>query len=309
MTDARLVAAAATLLLAACAEVPEGAGVAPASPSVSAPSAAPSAPATPPAYRLPSPLATRMTYMPIDAIRVSSAIVDRLGGGTGAAAGVLFAAEAGETLDESGLAFSGFEWRESVLYQYSERDGVRAAAGRLDYVDGLGRQASLLFIAEYTTVEPIEITSVRIAPFYVVDPAVAVYLLDAGALAAAGAAAAESHAALLQYASANALTSGASAGRDVVIAAFLLEPVSPSATFDLRVSATPVGGGGYAGTVRYLSDGPWRAAVLPGRLATGAPPVYVKARFVPGAELRAPDPTPRTLGVYALNAAAPAAGG
>ncbi|MBT3397082.1 MAG: hypothetical protein HN423_07875, partial [Alphaproteobacteria bacterium] len=39
-------------------------------------------------YDLPTPLATTQINLPIDAIRVAAAIVDRLHGGTGAAAGV-----------------------------------------------------------------------------------------------------------------------------------------------------------------------------------------------------------------------------
>ena len=311
MRCAAILTAAAVLFTAACAEVPatSQAGPPPVSAQGARPAPAVAAASGPAAYALPDPLATRMTFMPIDAIRIASAIVDRLGGGTGAAAGVRFAAQAAETVDESGLGFDGFEWRDSALYQYAVRDDGRAAAGRLDYVDGLGRQASLLFTAEYSIEEPIEITEVRIAPLYVLDPAVAVYLLDAAALTRAGAGVTESHAALLQYASANALAPVVGGNRNVVVAAFLLEPVSPSATFDLRISATPEGGGGFAETAHYLSDGPWRAAVLPGNLAAGAPPVYAKARFVPGAEIRAPDRTPVMLGVYGLNVAAPAAGG
>ena len=56
---------------------------------------------TAPELALPSPLATSQINMPLDSIRVAAAIVDRLQGGTGLAAGVLFSTSAGQIIDRA----------------------------------------------------------------------------------------------------------------------------------------------------------------------------------------------------------------
>ena len=78
----------------------------------------------PAAFDLPAPLATSQTTMPIDAIRVAAAIVDRLSGGTGAAAGVTFADDAAAAVG-GGEALAGFDWRDTTLIQYVEGDAAQ----------------------------------------------------------------------------------------------------------------------------------------------------------------------------------------
>ena len=110
-------------------------------------------------YPLPEPLATTQTNMPLDAVRVAASIIDRLSGGTGLAAGVVFTDEAGAKVDASRSVLPGLDWRDSKLLQYAPVEYTprvapqgRVIAGQLEFADALGRSATVLFSVEYSEI-------------------------------------------------------------------------------------------------------------------------------------------------------------
>ena len=267
---------------------------------------APTANLQPPAptVALPTPLATSQSNMPIDAIRVAAAIVDRLQGGTGMASGVSFLPAAGRLLDGGDRPPDGFGWRGTTLLQYAPRsagDG-RLAAGRLEFADGLGRRTAMLFTVEYVTAaEPIEVLDVRVAVEYGLSPAVAAYVLDAGDLPASGSDLLRSHAGLLALAAEKGRPAASPAAGDQVVLVFLMAQSSPSAVFAAGASVNRFGAGMFVDHTRYLDDGGFRAALIPARLIAGQVEVFAKALFRPGAELDEASRRPRLIGSFSVN--------
>jgi hypothetical protein len=258
-------------------------------------------------YALPTPLATTQINLPIDAIRVAAAIVDRLHGGTGAAAGVTFTSEAGQEIDRSDTGLPGFDWRNTVIHQYTasaDDPDLRVAAGELRFDDSLGRRAAILFTVAYTTVEPIEIRQVTVSPSFALDPAPVVYVTPADAFDDVSAEVLASHGGLLAAVAEAAVpwrTTAPAGDQNYLVFVFLMDQVSPSAEFSVGVSSTERGAA-YAGAGRYLEDGGWRAAILPGRFSFGKGAPNVVAAFRPGSEVGVETGRPRTIGIFPLDA-------
>ena len=266
-------------------------------------------------YDLPTPLATTQINLPIDAIRVAAAIVDRLDGGTGAAAGVTFTPDTGQAVDGSNLGLAGFDWRNTVLHQYTapvDTPEDRVAAGELRFDDSQGRRAAIFFTVEYTTIEPIEVRQIALSPSFALDPAPVLYVAPLEAFAQLDATKLASHGGLLAAVASAAVpwrTAPPPGDQDYLIFVFLVDQVSDSAEFSVGVSSSP-GGLAYGGGARYLVDGGWRAAVLPGRFSFGKGAPYVIAAFRPGSEVGVQAGRPRTIGRFPLDAlVALAAGG
>ena len=259
----------------------------------------------PAAFDLPAPLATSQTTMPIDAIRVAAAIVDRLSGGTGAAAGVTFADGAGTAVG-GGEGLAGFDWHDTTLIQYVEGDaaqGERIAGGRLEFEDALGRRAAILFLAAYTTsAEPIEVSEAAVADFFALDPRVETYVVDAALLPAAETLGPPTHAGLLAFAREFDRDAAAGTGFEAVVMVFLMDRVSPSAAFAAGASRLAAGPGAFADDARVLDDGGFRMAVLP---AGGGATATIKALFRPGTEVDADAQRARVLETFVLTATAP----
>ena len=292
---------------------------------VRAPEAMPALPAAPVAmvdadpqppaarYPLPAPLATTQTNMPLDAVRVAAAIVDRLSGGTGLAAGVLFNEEAGAKVDASRSALPGLDWRDSKLLQYAPVEYSprvapqgRVAAGQLEFADGLDRRATILFSVEYSLAdEPIAVLNIEIAPIFALDPEVALFVVDAADVPDAAGIVTATHADLLRL----ALEKGVrwrtapppDGARDWMIFAFLMERVSPSSRLRLGVTDQPQTAALYDATARVLDDGGWRVAVMPGRFSLYDPGLWARAEFAPGAETDPEDRRLRTIGLFPLS--------
>ena len=261
---------------------------------------------TAPELALPSPLATSQINMPLDSIRVAAAIVDRLQGGTGLAAGVLFSTSAGQILDRAATIPEGFNWRDTALLQYAERNGgaSRIAAGRLEFADVVGRRLALLFTVGYgTAAEPIEINSVQVAPAFAQDPAIVAYVLPAAALPK-DASVAGGHLGLLRIAAQQGRLWKSAAGKeDQALLVFLLEQVSPSADFTAGVSKDRLGLGVFSAETRYLVDDGFRVAVIPAHYDPIMTSVYAKALFRPGTEVEETESTTRMIGVFPLSPA------
>ena len=265
-------------------------------------------------YDLPTPLATTQINLPIDAVRVAAAIVDRLDGGTGAAAGVTFTPDAGQAVDGSNIGLAGFDWRNTVLHQYTAQIDTpqdRVAAGELRFDDSQGRRAAIFFTVEYTTIEPIEVRQISLLPAFALDPAPVLYVAPAEAFGQIDAADLVSQGALLAAVAKAAVpwrTAPPPGDLDYLIFVFLMDQVSDSAEFSIGVSSSP-GGPVYGGGVRYLVDGGWRAAVLPGRFSFGEGAPYVIAAFRPGSEVGVQAGRPRTIGSFPLDATVALAAG
>jgi hypothetical protein len=97
-------------------------------------------------------------------------------------------------------------------------------------------------------------------------------------------------------------------GDDQVVLVFLLEQVSPSADFGAGVSASQFGLGNFGDETRYVDEGGFRAALIPGRFDPATTNVYVKALFRPGEELSEAERRTRMIGVFPLNPALAAGG-
>jgi hypothetical protein len=266
-------------------------------------------------YALPTPLATTQINLPIDAIRVAAAIVDRLHGGTGAAAGVTFSPDAGQEIDGSNAGLPGFDWRNTVIHQYTapvDDPDLRVAAGELRFDDSLSRRAAILFTVEYTTVEPIEIRQVAVSPSFALDPALVVYVTPADAFDDVAPEVLASHGGLLAAVAEAAVSwriTTPTGDQDYLVFVFLMDQVSASAEFSVGVSSTERGAS-YGGAARYLEDGGWRAAVLPGRFSFGKGAPNVVVAFRTGSEVGVQSRRPRTIGIFPLDAeVALAAGG
>ena len=210
-------------------------------------------------YDLPTPLATTQINLPIDAVRVAAAIVDRLDGGTGAAAGVTFTPDAVQAVDGSNIGLAGFDWRNTVLHQYTAQIDTpqdRVAAGELRFDDSQGRRAAIFFTVEYTTIEPIEVRQIALLPAFALDPAPVLYVAPAEAFGQIDAADLVSQGALLAAVAKAAVpwrTAPPPGDRDYLIFVFLMDQVSDSAEFSIGVSSI----------ARW--PGLWRRRPLPGR--------------------------------------------
>jgi hypothetical protein len=273
-------------------------------------------PQPPPArYPLPTPLATTQTNMPIDAVRVAAAIIDRLSGGTGLAAGVMFSDEAGAKVDASRSALPGLDWRDSKLLQYAPVEYSprvaphgRVAAGQLEFADDLDRRATILFSVEYSLAdEPIAVLNIEIAPIFALDPEVALFVVDAVDVPGTAGAVPPTHAGLLRL----ALEKGVrwrsvpppDGARDWMIFAFLMERVSPSSRLRLGVTDQPQTAALFDATARVLDDGGWRVAVMPGRFSLYEAGLWARAEFAPGVEADPKDRRLRTIGLFPLSIA------
>lgn len=281
-------------------------------------------PGLPPArYPLPRPLATTQTNMPLDAVRVAAAIIDRLSGGTGLAAGVQFTDEAGAKVDASRSALPAIEWRDSKLLQYAPVEYSprvppqgRVVAGQLEFADELDRRATILFSIEYSLAdEPIAVLNIEIAPIFALNPEVALFVLDAADVPDAAGTVPPTHADLLRLALEKGVrwrTAPPPAGaRDWLIFAFLMERVSPSSRLRLGVTDAPQTAAMFDATARVLDDHGWRVAVMPGRFSLTDPGLWVRAEFAPGLEADPDERRLRTVGLFPLSviAAQAAAGG
>ncbi len=264
-------------------------------------------------YPLPTPLATTQTNMPLDAVRVAAAIIDRLSGGTGLAAGVLFNEEAGAKVDASRSALPGLDWRDSKLLQYAPVEYTprvtpqgRVAAGQLEFADELDRRATILFSVEYSLAdEPIAVLNIEIAPIFAFDPEVALFVVDAADVPDAAGIVTATHAGLLRLALDKGVRWRTAPPLDGtgewMIFAFLMERVSPSSRLRLGVTDQPQTAALYDGTARILDDGGWRVAVMPGRFSLYDAGLWARAEFAPGAETDPEDRRLRTIGLFPLS--------
>lgn len=311
----------ALLAMAACAEVPPD-GVGTPAPLVTeatravAAAPAPQAPAPivapvtvavagrsgPAAFPLPAPLATTQTTMPSDAVRVAAAVVDRLRGGSGMAAGVLFSDAAGAAVGAAHADVPGFDWHDTRLLQYTGQPGPdRTAAATLEFVDEFNRRAAILFSATYGVAdEPIEVKDITIAPLYSLSPRVLLYAIAARDLPQA--AAPKTPGALLQIAAAFGMPwrEEALAEGDYVLAVFVMDRISPSAKFTVAVGERN-GPEGFSDTARYLEQNNFRAAVIPAHLSAATAKTWVKAIVTPGVEVDAGDRAPFVAGLFPLD--------
>lgn len=261
------------------------------------------------AQKLPEPVFQTYNDMPRDAQAVTAAIVDRLKGGANPVASVRFGATAGPAPD--GGAFQAMEWRAASLFRYGETGGSatgRTVAGLLTFEDALGRRAGVLFDSEYALVDrALDVSALSTAPYYAEEPQSAMFVLPADALSGEKEPIPEGHAALYAFAQQRAVSwerpDDVIAGeRDYAIVVFLLEQISPSAKFEVKLSDKRSSPDGFSGASRYLNDGDWRMGIVSGKFALDTVNLFVKAVITPGTEQGVLSRQPEVVGLYDLAA-------
>lgn len=264
-------------------------------------------PAATQAQKLPDAVFKTYNDMPRDAQAVTAAIVDRLKGGGNPVAAVRFAGTAGPVPD--GGVYAAMEWRAASLFRYGEianDSRGRTMAGIVTFEDTLGRRAGVLFDADYALDGTVlEVAALNSAPYFAEEPQSAMFVLPAEALNGEKGAVPEGHAALYAFARDNAVSwerpdDVVAGDRDYAIVVFLLDRISPSARFEVKLSDKPSSPEGFAGASRYLNDGDWRMGVVAGKFALDTVKLYVKAVITPGTEQGVLARQPEVVGLYDL---------
>ncbi len=259
------------------------------------------------AQTLPARVFDSFNAMPRDAQAVVAAVVDRLQGGAKPVATVRFAAAVGPAPD--GAVYSGFTWRAASLFRYDvgDTDAARLISGLLEFDDALGRKAAVLFEGSYAVAgQTLEVADLTVATHFLEQPRSAMFVLPADALTGASGPVPEGHAALFNFARQHAVSwdrpdDVVAGDRDYAIVVFLLDRISPSAKFEVKLSDKRSSPEGFAGASRYLNDGDWRMGVVAGKFALDTVKLFVKAVVTPGAEQGVLSRQPEVIGLYALD--------
>jgi len=259
------------------------------------------------AQTLPERVFDSFNAMPGDAQAVVSAIVDRLQGGAKPVAAVRFASTVGPA--PAGDTYAGFTWRAASLFRYDvgDTDATRLVSGLLEFDDALGRRAAVLFEGDYAVAgNALEVSGLTVASHFLEKPRSAMFVLPADALTGASGPVPEGHAALFQFSQQHAVSwdrpDDVVAGeRDYAIVVFLLDRVSPSAKFEVKLSDKKSSPDGFSGASRYLNDADWRMGVVAGKFALDTVKLFVKAVVTPGSEQGVLSRQPEVTGLYALD--------
>ena len=262
-------------------------------------------------YDLPPPVAAGQSQVPADAASAAAAIMERMrGAGSGGVEGAGFAPNVGLDLGEKRFAYRDFAVKDQVLLRHGVGDGGgTTAAGRLDLEDPLGRRTAVLYYADYrSTDDGIEITRAQTATLFSLSPEALVFVVPAERLEGAPGGVPRTHAGLLEFAAANAVSWDAprqvpAGARDFVILAFLLDRISPSAEVSVKISESRDGTGGYAGASRYVDFDGWRVGILPGTFDLRRSKLFVKVVFKPGEEISFFNRQAGLVGLLSLDAA------
>ena len=215
-----------------------------------------------------------------------------------------------QTLGRRNMIEPGFKLQSACLGHYrntGSATAARAAEGRMEFQDGLGRRAAVAFETGYTMQgNQAVVESVRLRPLYDTKPETVCFIVPAQAAPSGQDNFPKSFAAFYQYMGERALDPqavGPGKRDDYVMAVFFLNRMSPSATASLVVSSTPEGTAGYAENSRYVDFNGWRIGLVAGSLtlkSTAAESnIYLKAVYTPGKEaglFRSAKP----VGVYTL---------
>lgn len=254
-------------------------------------------------------VAESLEAMPPDAAMVTRALGNRLGGYT-VPTNVRLSRSANTSLGASNAVEPGFKLQSASLGQYGNTGSataVRAAEGRMEFIDGLGRRTAVAFETAYTMQgNQAVVDSVRLRPLYDTKPETVCFIVPTKAAASDQDNFPKSFAAFYQYMGERALDPqavGPGKRADYVMAVFFLNRMSPSARASLVVSSTPEGTAGYTENSRYVDFNGWRIGLAAGCLAlkstAAESDIYLKAVYTPGKEaglFRSAKP----VGVYTL---------
>ena len=269
-------------------------------------------------YNLPAPVAASPDRMPPDARAAAAAVEEGLRNGNLAAIqGVRVAAGADAALRERGFAFEGFALAGSALLRYSVRDAPaakpgaedagRIISGRLSFKDPLGRRAESLYYADYRfAAGGIELTEMRAAPLFSMFPEPLMFVVPTEIVIGNPGGLPRVHSDLLRFAAENAVDWSTPAKtpageRNYVIFVFLMDRVSPSAEFHVKISDVPNTFEGFKNSSKYLDFNGWRVGVTPGRFALDRADFFVKAVFAPGEEVGFTNRINRLVGAFPMD--------
>lgn len=272
-------------------------------------------------YNLPTPVAASPDRMPPDARAAAATVEEGLRNGNLAGIkGVRVVAGADAALREKGFAFEGFALEGSALLRYTDRDapakpGAKDAAkdagriisGRLTFKDALGRRAESLYYADYRFIAGgIELTEMRAAPLFSTYPEPIMFVVPAEVAVGRPGGLPKVHSDLLRFAAENAVDWSTPAKtptgeRNYVIFVFLMDRVSPSAEFHVKIATDANATQGYKESSKYLDFNGWRVGVTPGRFALDRVNFFINAVFTPGEEVGFMSRITRLVGVFPMD--------
>ena len=268
---------------------------------------------------LPKPIATSTDQMPEDAAAVVTAIQQQMTqSGEAHVSNVRFQGETGTNLARTWSFLKGFTPKSNLLYIHQVNGGDskgRTIFNQLNLEGPLGRRASVFYRTDYRASSDEQIIDmVRAAPIYAESPEPIMFVVPAKALPEDLDAYPEDYLSLLQLVGEHAVDSSksglaSSEMRDYVIFVFLLDPISPSSLFEVKISDEESGMRGYKESTRYIDFNGWRVALLSGRFRAfdteGTNPLYVKAVFTPGKEVSLLKRSQNLVGLFFLDGSQP----
>ncbi|MBC2712323.1 MAG: hypothetical protein HGJ94_15460 [Desulfosarcina sp.] len=257
------------------------------------------------------PIATSMDQMPDDAATVTAAIRNRLIVPPRAShPNATFASGVEEQIRplwsaEDRLVPAGVQL---LVHQANADDpSVRTAVGRLVFKGPFGRRASVHYEARYHTAGGgVTIDDAKVQPIFSGPPEPMLFVVPAEAIQTG---IPHMYGELLAYVGEQAVPfsnrkSAPPKEKEYVIVVVLLDRISPSAKFEVKISNEPESIYGYKESTKYIDMNGWRVALLAGRFILfdngEEPNLFVKAVFTPGKEaglIR----SPKLVGRFCLN--------
>jgi hypothetical protein len=258
--------------------------------------------------------ATPYDQMPESARRISAAVDGQIASQPPVRfPGVAFSTVAGQSNILPWLRNEGFVLTGSSLYRHNDvgAAGLSQTAGRLDYIDSLGRRAGFLWAANHRmTGDNRVIERLEIAPAFELRPRVHLALIPTAALPGGTLPPIASYADLAsvvaQYSVSPSEVPASKAEYLIVLSS--LDPISTTAKLDLRISSKGSGLDGYDRGAAHALISNWGVTVLRGTLdLANHPDLYAKAVFTPGREAGQWQRTPTLVGAFSLRPGRPGA--
>lgn len=262
-------------------------------------------------YGLPAPIAQSASSMPPDARAAAAAVEQAVRGAPiDRVPGVRLAPGARVGGVETNFVYEGFTVTQSSLLRYTDSKSVadgRFAAGTLVFEDSIGRLSEVIYATDYRLKDGgIEIGAQQAAPLFSTSPQALMFVVPMEAVARVPGGLSRVHSEFFRFVVANAIDWVRAdqiprGQREYMIFVMLLDRVSPSATFEVKLSETASDPFGYKDSSKYLDFNGWRVGFVPGRFALDRARFYVKAVFTPGEEIGFAGRNPRLVGTFPMD--------